>query len=114
MIALRDGGGGAGDGARYRHRKARTSAGSRGKFDSMLQQPGKATDDCQPQPHALPAVVLRHACTIELIENAIAVACRDADAGIDDVDPYLTIASAYAHHGAAVRGVVQCVADQVG
>ena len=80
----------------------------------MLQQPGETTDDGQPEAHTVSGTVSRRACPVELVENAIAIDCRDADSTIDDINADLGVAASQPHYDAAIFGVVQRVADKVG
>ena len=79
--------GAASRGARRDDGEARSVAGLAREREPVVEQRGEAPDDREAEPHAGGARLVgapRH--LEELVEDALAVLGRDADAGVDDLD----------------------------
>src|SRR5439155_6718727 len=80
----------------------------------MLEQRRESANDRQSQAHALAAVAPRIADLIELIEDTLALGCRNADARVPYLNHQSSAASPRADDHAAARSVAHRIRGKIG
>jgi len=91
----------------------RPLAGLRTHPDRVVQEPGQALYDGQPKAQALRTVTLGVGDLVELLEDALQVLLRDADAGVAHLDARGAVGDLAPAADLAALGVAKRVLDEV-
>src|ERR1700722_3823888 len=79
----------------------------------MIQQARQTPDDRQPQPETFVAITLRIFDLKEFVKNPLAVARRNAGAGVPDFDPPLLSRAPAADQNTPMIGVTDRIGDEI-